>query len=61
MPSREGNGTLAASESCTSFGMLNIIGVPKRPGAIVMQRMPLRARSRAIGSVMPVMPPLLAE
>jgi len=37
------------------------IGVPKMPGAMVMLRMPLRARSRAIGSVMPTMPPLLAE
>jgi hypothetical protein len=38
--------------------MPNIMGVPKMPGAIVMLRMPLRARSRAIGSVMPTTPPL---
>ena len=41
--------------------MVNSIGVPKMPGAIVMLRMPLRARSRAIGSVMPTMPPLEAR
>ena len=41
--------------------MPNIIGVLKLPGAIVMLRMPLRARSRAIGRVMSTMPPLLAE
>ena len=46
--------------ACTSYGMPNSIGVPKMPGAMVMQRMPLRARSRAIGKVMPAMPPLLA-
>jgi hypothetical protein len=40
--------------------MPNIIGVPKMPGAMVMQRMPLRARSRAISKVMPAMPPSLA-
>ena len=38
----------------------NSIGVPKMPGAMVMLRMPLRARSRAIGKVMPTTPPLLA-
>jgi hypothetical protein len=38
----------------------NSIGVPKMPGAMVMLRMPLRARSRAMGSVMPTTPPLLA-
>jgi hypothetical protein len=31
------------------------------PGAMVMLRMPLRARSRAIGSVMPTTPPFEAE
>ena len=60
MPRREGKGTLAASASCTSFGMPNSMGVPKMPGAMVMLRMPLRARSRAIGSVMPTTPPLEA-
>ena len=40
--------------------MPNSIGVPKMPGAIVMQRMPFFDRSRAIGSVMPTTPPLLA-
>src|SRR6185312_15922403 len=38
--------------------MPNSMGVPNRPGAIVMLRMPLRARSRAMGSVMPTTPPL---
>jgi hypothetical protein len=41
--------------------MAKSIGVPKMPGAIVMLRMPLRARSRAIGRVMPTTPPLEAE
>ena len=35
-------------------------GVPKKPGAMVVLRLPLRARSRAVGSVPPPMPPLLA-
>jgi hypothetical protein len=61
VPSRLGNGTLAASACCTSAGIVNSMGVPKMPGAIVMLRMPLRARSRAIGKVMPTMPPFDAE
>src|SRR6185295_18821073 len=60
VPRRLGKGTPAANASCTSCGIENSIGVPKMPGAIVMLRMPLRARSRAIGSVMPTTPPLLA-
>ena len=36
------------------------IGVPKMPGAMVMLRMPLRAKSRAIGSVMPTTPAVIA-
>ena len=58
VPKREGKGTAAAKESCTSCGMPNIMGVPKMPGAMVMLRMPLRAKSRAIGKVMPTTPPL---
>jgi hypothetical protein len=38
--------------------MPNNMGVPKMPGAIVMLRMPLRERSRAMGKVMPTTPPL---
>ena len=60
-PSRDGNGTWAPSESCTSFGSECSIGVRKIPGAIVHTRMPLRARSRAIGSVIPTTPPFEAE
>ena len=37
------------------------MGVSKMPGAIVHTRMPSSARSRAIGSVMPTMPPFEAE
>ena len=36
-------------------------GVSNKPGAIVITRMPLLARSRAIGSVMPTTPPFDAE
>jgi hypothetical protein len=35
-----------------------IIGVLNMPGAIVMTRMPERARSRATGRVMAATPPL---
>ena len=42
------------------YQMPNSMGVPKMPGAMVMLRMPLRAKSRAIGKVMPTTPPLLA-
>src|SRR5262249_41979885 len=60
-PSRAGNGTCAPSEACTSGGMPSIIGVWKIPGAIDTQRMPKRASSRAMGSVMPATPALVAE
>ena len=60
-PRRGGNGTCLPSESCTSCGSAATIGVLKMPGAIVITRMPLPTRSRAIGSVMPTMPPLEAE
>src|SRR6185312_16957134 len=56
-PNRGGNGTILPSDSCTSLGRLPIIGVSKRPGAMVTTRMPLRASSRAIGSVRPTSPP----
>jgi hypothetical protein len=41
--------------------MPSTIGVQKMPGAMVMTRMPKRASSRAIGSVMPTTPPFDAE
>src|SRR6185312_14819368 len=56
LPSRGGNGTILPSASCTSAVRLAIIGVSKMPGAIVITRMPDRASSRAIGSVMPTTP-----
>jgi hypothetical protein len=46
---------IASSESVLNSGVLN------RPGAIVTTRILRLARSRAIGSVMPTMPPLDAE
>src|SRR6185503_18182277 len=60
-PRREGNGTCLPSESCASFGNPISIGVSKMPGAMVHTRMPLRERSRAIGSVIPTTPPFDAE
>jgi hypothetical protein len=51
----------ADSDFCTSSGMPSTIGVQKMPGAIVLTRMPKRASSRAIGSVMPTTPPFDAE
>src|SRR5690606_8540291 len=60
LPRRGGKGTLRPSESCTSCGMPAIIGVSKMPGAMETTRMPERASSRAIGSVMAATPPLEA-
>src|SRR4029077_11655038 len=60
-PRREGNGTCLPSDSCASFGNAASSGVSKIPGAMVQTRMPLRERSRAIGRVMPTIPPLDAE
>ena len=60
-PRREGNGTCLPSDSCASFGSAASSGVSKMPGAMVQTRMPLRDRSRAIGSVMPTIPPFDAE
>ena len=58
LPSRDGCGTWAPSESCASCGSPSSIGVLNSPGAIVITRISLSARSRAIGSVMPTTPPL---
>src|SRR5690606_14593441 len=60
LPRRDGKGTLRPSESCTSCGIPAIIGVSKIPGAMVTIRMPERASSRAMGSVMAATPPLEA-
>ena len=61
MPSRFGNGTCAASASCTCGGIIAIIGVLKMPGRMVLTRTPSFIRSRAIGSAMASTPPLDAE
>ena len=60
-PRREGNGTCLPRESCASFGRPASIGVSKMPGAMEQTRMPLRERSRAMGSVMPTIAPFDAE
>jgi hypothetical protein len=60
-PSRAGCGTCWPSDVIASSGRLPSSGVLNRPGAIVITRIFSRARSRAIGSVMPTMPPLDAE
>jgi hypothetical protein len=60
-PSRDGNGTCWPSDSCAFSGRPANIGVLKRPGAMVITRMPSRARSRAMGNVMATMAPLDAE
>ena len=51
----------ADSDSWMCSGMPSTIGVQKMPGAMVITRMPNRASSRAIGRVMPTIPPLEAE
>jgi hypothetical protein len=60
-PSRAGCGTCWPSDVIASSGRLPSSGVLNRPGAIVITRIFSRARSRAIGSVMPTIPPLDAE
>ena len=61
VPSRLGNGTWAASASCTWGGIIAIIGVLKMPGNMVLTRTPSFIRSRAIGSAMATTPPFDAE
>ena len=46
LPRREGKGTAAPSESCTSCGSPSSIGVEKMPGAMVQTLIPRRANSR---------------
>src|SRR5882757_7468295 len=60
-PSRCGNGMADARLSCAACGNAPSNGVRNRPGAIVSTRIPNCASSRAIGSVMPTMPPFEAE
>ena len=60
-PSRAGCGTCAPIDWICSSDRPPSSGVWNRPGAIVITRIFSRARSRAIGSVMPTMPPLDAE
>ncbi len=52
-----GTSPSAPSASCTSCGMPSSIGVSKMPGAMVITRIALRDRSRAIGSVISATPP----
>ena len=59
-PRRDGMGTCTASDWRAGSGSPCSIGVSNSPGAMVMTRMSLSARSRAIGRVMPTTPPLLA-
>src|SRR3546814_14495744 len=54
LPSRLGNGTLAASASFTCGGAAFISGVLKMPGRMVLTRIPSPIRSRAIGSGIPI-------
>ena len=56
-PSRFGNCVISTSGSRTFGGAAASIGVLKMPGAMVHTRIPYRARSRAIGNVMPTTPP----
>ena len=61
LPSLDGNGTLAASDSRASSGYPSNIGVWNRPGRIAATRMPSLARSRATGNVIACTPPFEAE
>ena len=48
-------------QTCAASGKLARSGVLNKPGATVLTRMPWRASSRAMGSVMPTTAPLDAE
>ena len=61
LPSRLGCGTCLPSDSLAGSGRPASNGVSNRPGAIVTTRMPLLARSRAMGNVIPTTPPFDAE
>src|SRR5215475_1885549 len=60
-PSRAGNGTCAPSAFLMSSDRPASSGVSNKPGAMVTTRIPDRARSRAIGNVIPTIPPFDAE
>jgi alkylation response protein AidB-like acyl-CoA dehydrogenase len=60
-PILDGCGICALREARASAGSVIIIGVRKIPGAIVLTRICLSARSRAATIVIAWMPPLLAE
>lgn len=49
------------AQTCAASGKLARSGVLNKPGATVLTRMPWRASSRAMGSVMPTTAPLDAE
>ena len=51
---------MASSPSRAASGTPSNIGVSRMPGAMVTTRMPLRANSRAAGSVSAATPPLEA-
>ncbi|MCY1547007.1 hypothetical protein D9M68_830380 [compost metagenome] len=57
-PRRDGNGIELFRAAFASSGKALKIGVSNSPGAMVQTRMPLRARSRAMGSVIATTPPL---
>ncbi len=61
VPRREGKGTCAPREALASSGNPARRGVSNNPGAMVITRIPNCANSRAMGRVMPTMPPLEAE
>ena len=54
------DGMLAAMPSTVSGGRPSIMGVWKRPGAMLTTRMPVLANSRAAGSAMAAIAPLEA-
>lgn len=56
-----GGGYLPLSITHGSHPIPDVAGRVCLPGAMVITRMPMGARSRAMGSVMPTMPPLEAE
>ena len=60
LPRRLGNWVISISGIFTLSGAAFISGVLKMPGAMVLQRMPSGARSRAMGRVIPTTPPLVA-
>jgi protocatechuate 3,4-dioxygenase beta subunit len=60
-PSRAGCGTCVPSDAFASSGRPASSGVLNRPGAMVTTRILAEARSRAMGRVIPTIPPFEAE